>query len=77
MTGYSRFVKSSFIKAVSYDGSRVRVLLTNGAEYHYPDVPTQTARAFLSQPDASVGQWYNNNIKGRYAVSKVRGVAGI
>lgn len=76
--GFSRFVKSSFIEAVSYDGSRLRIAMKGGNAYDYDNVPAHVARAVLNYPDDSVGQWYNHSIKqAGFQSRKVRGVTPV
>lgn len=76
--GFSRFVKSSFIQNVSYDGDRVRIIMKGGNAYDYFGVPAHVAQAIQNYPDDSVGQWYNHNLKqSGYTSRKVRGVSGV
>lgn len=73
--GYSKFVASGFIKALSYDGRRLRVQMRNGSEYHYPGVTASIAREVINAH--SKGEAYNRLIKGRYIVTKVRGKSSV
>lgn len=72
--GFSKFVRSGFIKSLSYDGKRLRVEMRNGSEYHYPGVTPSIAREVINAH--SHGEAYNRLVKGRYIVAKVRGANG-
>lgn len=73
--GYSKFVASAFIKAVSYDGERLRVTMHNGSVYDYPGVTAAVANEVINA--RSKGAAYNREIRGRYIVRKVRGSGGV
>jgi hypothetical protein len=55
--------RSSFIQRVCYDKAHSYMLISlRGTYYHYCELPTATFDAFMVAP--SMGQFYNQNIKG-------------
>jgi hypothetical protein len=55
--------RSSFIQRVCYDKAQSYMLIDlRGIYYHYCELPAATFNAFVVAP--SVGQFYNQNIKG-------------
>lgn len=66
-------VVSSFIKMLGYDNrfGSLTVYMHDGTWYCYENVPRSELEALLEVNNGgrSVGQYYNQNIKGQYAVS--------
>src|SRR5258708_39731701 len=55
--------RSSFIQRVCYDKAQSYMLISlKGIYYHYCELPPATFDAFATAP--SMGQFYNQNIKG-------------
>jgi hypothetical protein len=55
--------RSSFIQRVCYDKAHSYMLINlRGTYYHYCELPVATFDAFVTAP--SMGQFYNQNIKG-------------
>lgn len=55
--------RSSFIQRVCYDRAKSYMLINlRGAYYHYCELPVATFDALMTAP--SMGQFYNQNIKG-------------
>ncbi|MGY4160207.1 MULTISPECIES: KTSC domain-containing protein [unclassified Bradyrhizobium] len=55
--------RSSFIQRVCYDKAQSYMLINlRGTYYHYCELPPAVLDAFLAAP--SMGQFYNQNIKG-------------
>jgi hypothetical protein len=65
--------RSSFIQRVYYDKAQSYMLINlNGTYYHYRELHSARFDAFVAAP--SMGQFYNQNIKG--TGSSVRSIAG-
>ena len=55
--------RSSFIQRVCYDKAQSYMLIDlRGTYYHYCELPAAILEAFMAAP--SMGQFYNQNIKG-------------
>jgi hypothetical protein len=55
--------RSSFIQRVCYDKAQTYMLINlRGTFYHYCELPTATFDSLMGAP--SMGQFYNQNIKG-------------
>jgi len=55
--------RSSFIQRVCYDKAQSYMIISlRGTYYHYCELPTATFNSLMGAP--SMGQFYNQNIKG-------------
>lgn len=63
-------VKSSMLAAHGYDpeSRTLAVQFTNGATYHYADVPPEAAEAFAKAESA--GGHFGKHIRGKYTGTK-------
>ena len=66
-----RYVTSSNIQGVSYDRDTqtLYVQFKNGSEYSYASIPSDEYEELISA--TSVGSYFNDNIKGQYAFTRV------
>jgi len=71
MPSFQQDVYSSMAQSVSYDADSQTMVITfnNGKSYAYAGVPEDVARDTANAP--SVGEYINENIKGRYNYRRV------
>lgn len=66
-----RYVTSSNIQGVAYDRDTqtLYIQFKNGSEYSYANVPNDEYEELIEA--SSVGSYFNDNIKGQYAFTRV------
>ncbi len=66
-------VSSSNIARVGHDvqSQTLRIEFRDGATYEYFDVPEHIFQGLLNPPGGSVGQFFNQNVKGHYRYSRL------
>ena len=71
MASWSKNVFSSMVQSVSYDSDTQTMIITfnNGKSYAYADVPEDVAGDLSNA--ASVGEFMNSEIKGRYSYRRL------
>jgi hypothetical protein len=64
-------VSSTNIAELGYDeqSSTLEVMFRNGGIYQYFDIPKQEYESLINA--ASIGEYLNNNVKGRYRYARV------
>ena len=61
-------VKSSLIRAVSYEGDTLEIEFVGGGTYQYFNVPLMEYEALMAAP--SVGKHFTSRIKGKFLAQK-------
>ena len=71
MPSFSQDVFSSMTSSISYDADSQTMIITynSGKSYAYAGVPEDVARDAANA--ASVGEYINENIKGRYSFRRM------
>jgi KTSC domain len=64
-----RFVKSSSVRSVGYEGSTLEIEYVNGYVYQYFDVPQPTFAGLMAAE--SIGNYVNTEIKPYYEFREV------
>ena len=61
-------VKSSNISAAGHENNTLRIQFSNGTEYDYKDVSSETFNDFMESE--SQGKFFHKNIKGKFSGTK-------